>query len=86
METLHPALKRLREYRNTLDAQETIDPVGGLSAADLDVILSWGEREDPDADATLASISPPALRIAGRPSVVIGIVLICVLIYRYMGM
>jgi len=85
MDLIEPALTRLREFRLTLDPMQTIDPVGGLTADDLDTILQWAGDRTPSAGPEVSSKLPYPARAILRVAALVAIILIMIIAYTYAG-
>lgn len=85
MDLVDHALARLREYRLTLDPMQTIDPVGGLSANDLDVILQWAADQTPSAGPEASSRLPYIVRLGLRAAAFAAIIAAMVIAWHYIG-
>ena len=85
MDLIEPALARLREYRLTLDSMQVIDPVGGLSASDIDVILEWVAAQSPALDPEGGGKLPYPARAGLRVAALVVIILIMIFAWNYAG-
>ncbi len=85
MSTIDGALDRLREYRRTLDDADRIDPIGGLSADDLDVILDWATHQPGVLGTAASGRLPYPARAAVRVGVLVAIILLMIFVWQYVG-
>ncbi len=85
MSMIEGALDRLREYRRTLNKTDRIDPVGGLSADDLDVILDWASQQSAALDPDAAARLPYPARAAIRVLVLVAIIFFMIVAWKYAG-